>query len=303
MKKWFASFMAAAVVFLGLGIGVYDSLAQEKTANKTTVKKTAAIAAKPAAKTAAKTSAPKALQGKLTIAGSTSVQPFSEVLAESFMAKNKNVHISVQGGGSSQGVQAALSEVADIGASSRDLTEKEKAIGLKEIEIARDGIAVVVNPTNPVKNLTSEQLKEVFSGRYTNWKDVGGRDQKITVVIREAGSGTRDGFESMAMKGKKTEKKALVANSTGAVKTTVAGDPGAVGYMSMASTDNTVKALSIDDVTPSPVTVKNKTYLLNRPFIYIIKFEASGLQKAFIDYVLSPEGQKILAEEGAVPVN
>jgi phosphate transport system substrate-binding protein len=242
------------------------------------------------------------LEGSITVAGSTSVQPFSEVLAEKFMAKNPGTKVNVQGGGSSQGLEAAKTGTAEIGSSSRELTDEEKS-GLKEFVIAKDGIAIVVNPANTLTDLTIAQLRDIYSGKVTNWKEVGGPNAKITLVIREAGSGTRDGFESMVMNKEPVDSKALVSNSTGAVKTTVAGDPNAIGYMSLASVDDTVKALSVEKVQPSESTVSSEEYKLTRPFIYVTKDEPTGLAKAFIDYVLSDEGQTILAGEGAVRIN
>ncbi|MDH7498251.1 MAG: phosphate ABC transporter substrate-binding protein, partial [Syntrophomonadaceae bacterium] len=237
----------------------------------------------------AKEPATPALSGSLTIAGSTSVQPFSEVLAEEFTAKYPEVKINVQGGGSTQGIEAAKTGVADIGASSRELKPEEK--GLKEFVIARDGIAVVVNPANKVDGLTAAQIKDIFLGKITNWKDVGGADAAITLVSREEGSGTRDGFEALVMNKEPVSDKAVVANSTGAVKTTVAGDVNAIGYMSMASLDKSVKALAVDGVAPSAKTVLDGSYKVSRPFIYLTKEEPTGVAKAFIDFVLSDEGQ------------
>lgn len=240
------------------------------------------------------------LSGSITVAGSTSVQPFSEVLAEEFMALHPQVKVNVQGGGSSQGIEAAKSGAAEIGSSSRNLKPEEKV--LKEFLIAKDGIAVVVNPANQVSNLSVAQVKDIFLGKITNWKQVGGKDAKITLVNREAGSGTRDGFESLVMNKKPISDKALIVNSTGAVKTTVAGDPNSIGYMSLASLDNTVKAVAIDGVKPSRETVSTDQYKISRPFIYVTKTEPTGLAKAFIDFVLSDEGQKILEGEGVVRV-
>lgn len=239
-------------------------------------------------------------KGTLTIAGSTSVQPFSEVLAEDFMAENPNVKINVQGGGSSQGIAAVKSGAADIGASSRELKPEEK--GLHEFVIARDGIAVVVNPANNIKNLSMEQLRGIFSGQITNWKQVGGPDHAITVVTREAGSGTRDGFEHLVMNKTEITNKALVCNSTGAVKSTVAGDRSAIGYMSMASIDKSVKTVSVDGVPCTADKILSGEYKISRPFIYLTREDPRGLAKSFIDFVLGEQGQEILKNEGVIPV-
>ena len=241
------------------------------------------------------------LVGTITVAGSTSVQPFSEVLAEAFTAENPKAKVNVQGGGSSQGIEAAKTGAADIGASSRDLKPEEKE-GMKEFVIARDGIAVVVHPSNQVEGLSVDQIRDIFLGKITNWKQVGGSDAQIAVVTREAGSGTRDGFEHLVMNKQPVTDKALVANSSGAVKSTVAGDKNAIGYISMAAIDASVKTLAVDGVKPSKESVKSAEYKISRPFIYVTKGEPTGVAKAFIDFVLGEEGQKLLEDEGAVSI-
>lgn len=241
------------------------------------------------------------LQGTITIAGSTSVQPFSEVLAEKFMEKNPKVKVNVQGGGSGQGITAATSGAAQIGSSSRDLTVQEKA-PLVETKIAMDGIAVVVNPANPVANLTADQIKNIFLGNIKNWNELGGPDATITVVSREEGSGTRSAFEELLLDKQPAVKTAIVQASTGAVKTTIAGDKNAIGYDSLAAVDSTIKALKIDGVDASAVNVKNGSYKASRPFIYLTKGQPEGVSKAFIDFVMSGEGQQIMSQQGAIPV-
>jgi len=242
------------------------------------------------------------LSGTLTIAGSTSVQPFSEVLAEKFMADNQGVTVNVQGGGSSQGVAAAISGAADIGAASRDIKDEEKAQGVKDVEIAIDGIAIVVNPANKVTELTSDQVKNIYLGNIKNWKEVGGDDAAVTVVTREEASGTRDAFMHIIMGKDNIVNSAIVQNSTGAVRTTVSGDKNAIGYISLSKVNKDVKALKIDGVEATEANVKNKTYKLQRPFNYVTKGEPNQLAKAFIDFVLSAEGQKLIEEEGAYSV-
>ncbi|MBP1762381.1 MAG: phosphate binding protein [Firmicutes bacterium] len=243
------------------------------------------------------------LSGTLTIAGSTSVQPFSEVLAEEFQAKNPDVKVNVQGGGSSQGVEAAISGAAEIGSLSRDLKDEEKAkADLIVTPIAVDGVAVVVNPANKVSALTTEDIKNIYIGNIKNWKELGGADAPITVVSREEGSGTRDAFSEIALNKEDIVKDAIIQNSTGAVRTTVAGDKNAIGYISLASVNKDVKALDLDGVKASEANVKNGSYKLQRPFIYITNGDAQGLSKAFIDFVLSDEGQKLIVEEGAFSV-
>ena len=242
------------------------------------------------------------LSGTLTIAGSTSVQPFSEVLAEEFMAKHKDIQVNVQGGGSSQGIEAAVSGAADIGSASRDLEDEEEAKNLISIPIAIDGVAVVVSKDNKVTGLTAEQIKNIYLGNIKNWKEVGGADATITVVTREDGSGTREAFSKGIMNEEDIINSAIVQNSTGAVRTTVAGDKNAIGYVSMASLNSEVKAVKLDGVAATEANVKNGTYKLQRPFIYITKGDPKGIAKEFIDFVLSEEGQKIIVDEGAFTV-
>lgn len=243
------------------------------------------------------------LSGTLTVAGSTSVQPFSEVLAEEFQNQNPDVKINIQGGGSSQGVEAAISGAADIGSASRDLKDDEKTqADLVVTPIAVDGVAVVVNPDSKVTALKMEDIKNIYLGNIKNWKELGGDDAPITVVSREEGSGTRDCFSEIVMDKEDIINTAIVQNSTGAVRTTVAGDKNAIGYVSLASVNDEVKALDLDGVKASEANVKNGTYKLQRPFIYITNGQPSGLSKSFIDFVLSDEGQDIIVEEGAFKV-
>ena len=240
--------------------------------------------------------------GTITVAGSTSVQPFSEVLAEAFMSKNPGVKVHVQGGGSTQGVQTAISGAADIGVSSRELSDQEKESHLVETTIALDGIAVVVHPGNPVNELTREEIENIYLGNITNWKALGGPAGDITVVCREEGSGTRGAFEEIVMNKKSITNKAIIQNSTGAVRTTVAGDPRGIGFVSLASLNQEVKAVNIDGVTPSIENVNNGSYQIARPFLYLTKGQPEGVVKAFIDFTLSREGQQLLVEEGAISV-
>ncbi|TCO79287.1 phosphate ABC transporter substrate-binding protein [Marinisporobacter balticus] len=245
------------------------------------------------------------LSGKIVIAGSTSVQPLSEELAAVFMEKYPEVSVEVQGGGSSVGVKSAADKIADIGAASREIKESEKSLGLTEYVIAKDGIAVVVNPSNKVSDLSLDQIKKIFTGAITNWKEVGGEDQAITVVSREEGSGTRGAFveitkiEEKNAEGKNmdnTTKNALVQPSTGAVKQTVSNTPDAIGYISMGAMDETVKGVKVESVEATEETAKAGTYKIARPFNYLTNGEESEVVKAYITFVLN-EGQEIVKEE------
>jgi len=233
----------------------------------------------------------------INVVGSTSVQPVAEKLAETYMKEHPNVKINVQGGGSSVGIKGAQDGTANIGTSSKDLKPEDKT-GLEEFVLGQDGIVIAVNKENSASGLTKEQLKDVFSGKITNWKDVGGPDATINLITREDGSGTLDAFESIVM-GKDTPIKsdAAVQTSTGAVTEAVKGNPNAIGFVSYASMSDDIKALSIGGVTPSDATIADGTYELQRPFIFLTKGAPTGEVKAFIDWVMGSEGDKILHEE------
>ncbi|TCL66582.1 phosphate transport system substrate-binding protein [Hydrogenispora ethanolica] len=237
-----------------------------------------------------------ALSGTINMVGSTSVQPLAEELAQAFMAKNKGVKIFVQGGGSGAGIKAAMTNSAEIGNSSRELNPDET--GIHETVIAKDGIAIVVHKSNPVSNMSTDQLKKIYAGEYTNWKQVGGPDENIVVVNREAGSGTRGAFEEIVLGKTPNTSKCLVQASTGAVQQSVSITKEAIGYISLGSLDTkAVKALKIDGVEATEKNVLAKTYKIQRPFLMLTKNAPAGLVKTFLDWVLSPEGQKIVAKE------
>lgn len=246
----------------------------------------------------------------ITVNGSTSVQPLAEELAKAFKTKNPNATIDVQGGGSGVGIKSAMDGVVDIGMSSRDLKTEEKS--LKEFKIAVDGIAVIVNPANGVTNLTMEQVMKIYTGEITDWKDVGGKEGKITVVTREEGSGTRGAFIELTKvevkegdkKVDKTVASAITQGSTGAVMTTVAGDPNAIGYASFGSAkDKTdVKMISVDGKACTEENIYAGEYKIARPFLMLSKAEPTGLSKEFIDFILSPEGQEIVAKHSYLKV-
>ncbi|MDD2481538.1 MAG: phosphate ABC transporter substrate-binding protein [Lutispora sp.] len=236
----------------------------------------------------------------IIINGSTSVQPLAEELANAFKAKNPNATIDIQSGGSGIGIKSAMDGVVDIGMSSRDLKPEEKI--MKEYRIATDGIAVILHPENTVNDLSVEQLRQIYSGEITNWKEVGGKDAKITVVTREEGSGTRGAFiELTGLEVKKVDKtlaSAITQGSTGAVMTTVAGDVNAIGFASFGSAkDNTnIKLISIDGAACIEENIYAGTYKISRPFLMLTKDEPTGLAKDFLDFILSSGGQEIVAE-------
>jgi phosphate transport system substrate-binding protein len=237
----------------------------------------------------------------LTLAGSTSLQPFAEKWADAFRAHRPDVQIHVQGGGSTAGVQAALSGAAQIGMSSRALTpdEARRIIG---IPVARDGIALIVNRENRVGDLLLEQARAIYAGEVRNWRQLGGRDAPITVITREEGSGTRGAFETLVMAGRRIAASALVQDSTGAVRQMVASDPAAIGYISIGLVDTTVKALRLRNVEANEANIDAGTYPLVRPFLFVISGDARGAAKDFIDWVTGPEGREITRREGLLPL-
>lgn len=249
--------------------------------------------------------------GTVVTAGSTSVQPLSEELATAFMDANKGITIEVQGGGSGQGIKAVQEKIADFGALSRNVKDEEKASVTKEFVIAKDGVAVIVNQETKIDNLTIEQIQKIFTGEIKNWKEVGGDDAPIVVVSREEGSGTRGAFTEITGVTVKNEagqeidnttKDALVQGSTGAVMQTVATTPNTIGYVSMGSLSDTVKAVKVENVTPSEDAVLSGEYKISRPFLYVTGGELSEAAQKYIDFVLSAEGQKIVKESGFIPV-
>jgi len=237
----------------------------------------------------------------VTIAGSTSVMPFSEKLAEHFMVDHPDYAIDVQGGGSTAGIQACINNTVQIGMSSRQLKEEEMV--LKEIVVCYDGISIIVHPSNPIENLTKKQIKDIFGGRIKNWKELGWVDRRIDAVTREEGSGTRGSFEELIMKSDDIDDGIMVQDSNGSVKEVVATDPYAIGYVSLGLVDKRVKALSVDGIVPSIKNIRNKKYRIIRPFLYLTKEEPRGSVKAFVDFVLSGDGQKTLKKEGLIGIN
>lgn len=235
---------------------------------------------------------------QIIIAGSTSVQPFAEILAEEYMKMHPDISIDIQGGGSSSGIKAALSGTAAIGMSSRDLKGDE--LSLWSAEIARDGLAIIVHPDNTVNELSSAQVQDIYIKAVDNWAQLGGQDGNIHLFTREEGSGTRDAFVSLAMDNADVTPKAMVQDSNGAVRQLVGDDPGAIGYISLGLVNEQVKPVVLDGVTASHENIINGSYKLSRPFLFVSNGDPEGIAKDFIDFVLSEEGRQILTREGLV---
>jgi phosphate transport system substrate-binding protein len=236
----------------------------------------------------------------LIIAGSTSIQPFADKWAEVYMKMYPSRGVNVQGGGSSAGIQACKSGACLIGMSSRELKPDEK--DLTEVVVARDGLAIVVHPSNPVRGLSLDQVKQVFAGDILNWKFLGGPGRAITVVTREEGSGTRGAFQELVMKTTRIYRGAIVQDSNGTVREIVAHDPHSIGYISLGLVNAQVRALALDGVEASEANILNGTYKLVRPFLFLTKGEAPEVVRNFVAFVLSAEGQKLVQEEGLIPV-
>lgn len=245
----------------------------------------------------------KGVEGSVATDGSTSMEKVIGSLGESFTNENKDVKFTYNPTGSGSGITAVSEDRCDIGLSSRNLKDEEKSKGLEETVLALDGIAIIVSPDNDVKDLSTEDIAKIYKGEITNWKDVGGKDAEIVVIGREAGSGTRDGFESIT----KTEnacKYRQELTSTGDVITTVAGNPDAIGYASLASVNKNVKTLKVNGVSPSEKTVQDGSYVIQRPFVIVTKTDKklSKAAQAFFDYITSKDASDIISKAGAVPV-
>jgi phosphate transport system substrate-binding protein len=236
----------------------------------------------------------------MTIAGSTSVQPFAEKLAEVYMQHYPGLLINVQGGGSSAGIMAVQQRAADIGASSRELNASEKK--LYETVIAWDGIAIIVNPACKLDDLSLTDLRQIFEGKMVNWSALNQTPHGIHVITREEGSGTRTAFEELVMKKSDISDNALVQDSNGAVREIVANDPYAIGYISCGLINSQVKALAIDGVSPTSTNIKKTVYKLTRRFLFVTLREPEGKVKEFDNFVLSQKGQMILEKEGLIGV-
>jgi len=244
---------------------------------------------------------------KLQIAGSTTVLPIAEECARVFMEEHPGNRIFVSGGGSSHGVEAVAGETVDIGTASRDLksTEMEAHPDLVSHAVAKDGVAVTVHPSNPVTSLTMEQLQGIYTGTITNWKDVGGTDSEIMVVTREEGSGTRDCFEQAVMIPLKEEitDRAIIQDSNGKMRTTVAGSAQAIGFLSLGYVSSDVSAVRLDGIEPTIGSVQDGSYAISRTLWMITKGNPDSAEQTFLDFVFGDEGQSIVKDVHFIPVN
>lgn len=241
--------------------------------------------------------------GTVATDGSTSMEKVIGSLKETFEADNSGISVTYNPTGSGSGITAAAEGRCDIGLSSRNLKDEEKAKGLTETVLAYDGIAVIVNPENPISDLTLDDIAKIYVGEITNWKDVGGNDAEIVLIGREAGSGTRDGFESITKTAEKCKYRQELT-STGDVIATVAENPAAVGYASLASVKDSVKALQVDGTTPSEETIKDGSYKVQRSFVLVTKTDGklSDAAQKFFDYITSADASDVIKNAGAVPI-
>jgi len=242
-------------------------------------------------------------KGTLKIAGGTAHIPVMKEAAKRIMTRYKDIVITVAGGGSGVGIKQVGEGLVDIGNSGRKPKPEEiEQYGLKMYQWAIAGVGVVVNPANPVKSLTKDQLKDIFSGKIDNWAALGGADHAITLYTRDESSGTREVFWQKALDKGAIGTKALFVPSNGAMKTAIANNPYAIGYVSVGHMDESVTPVALDGVTPTLETVKNGQYGVARGLYSNTKGEPKGLTRLFIEYLLTPEGQQIAAEKGFIPV-
>ena len=274
------------------------------TAQPSAVESSAAESTVAASSEAASAETTTDLSGSISMVGSTSMEKLANALSEAFMEEYPDVTVTAEFVGSGAGIEAVTNGTADIGNSSRSLKDEEKAAGVVENVVAIDGIAVCVDPANEVVDLTKEQLTNIYNGTITNWKEVGGADEPIIVIGREAGSGTRGAFEELVDL-KDACKYANELDSTGAVIAKVASTPGAIGYASLDALDDSVKALSLEGVEATAENIKAGNYFLSRPFVMATKGEISeqnDLVQAWFDFVLGDEGQQVASEVGLITV-
>ena len=292
MRKMMAM-LSAAVVAVGV-MGCGGNAATDSNADANTTSQ--------AADATTDTTASADLSGKITLAGSTSMEKLANAMAEAFMEKYPNVTVAPEFTGSGAGLESLAKGTVDIGDASRALSDDEKAGGAVENIVAIDGIAVITDSENAVQDITSEQLAQIYTGEITNWSDLGGADEQIVVIGREAGSGTRDAFEELNDV-KDACKYAQELDSTGAVLAKVAATPGAIGYVSLDVVDDTVKALQLNSVDATEDNILAGTYVLQRPFVMATMGEISeqnDLVKAFFDFIHSEEGQQVITSVGLI---
>ncbi len=304
MKKNGMKVMAvigSAVMAAGMLAGCGNSNTAATTA--TTAAETKAEESKTEAAATTEAQAANAdLSGSISMVGSTSMEKLANAVSEAFMEKYPKVTVTAEFVGSGAGIEAVTNGTADIGNSSRNLKDEEKANGVAENIVAIDGIAVVVDPANTVEDLTKDQLTSIYDGSVTNWKDVGGNDAPIVVVGREAGSGTRGAFEEL-LKLEDACKYSNELDSTGAVMAKVASTPGSIGYVSLDVLDDTVKAVKLDGAEPTEENIKAGKYFLSRPFVMATKGEISeqnDLVKALFDFIYSDEGSELVKSVGLI---
>ena len=246
-----------------------------------------------------------ALSGSISLSGSTSMEKVCEALAETFMEEYKDITVTVEYTGSGAGIESVTNGMCDIGNSSRNLKDSEKEKGVVENIIAIDGIAVIVNPASEVENLTKDELIKIYTGEIKNWKELGGKDENIVVLGREAGSGTRSAFEELL----KIQDLCVYAgeiDSTGGVKAKIASTEGTIGYVSLDVVDDTVKALKLDGIEATEANIKGGSYLLSRPFVMATKGDIASqneLVKPWFDYINSPKGQEVIKSVGLILPN
>ena len=297
------------LALIGAGILAVTTLVACGNSNATTAQPSTAESSAAESTVAASSEAAPAettadLSGSLSMVGSTSMEKLANALSEAFMEEYPDVTVTAEFVGSGAGIEAVTNGTADIGNSSRSLKDEEKAAGVVENVVAIDGIAVCVDPANEVADLTKEQLTNIYNGTITNWKEVGGADEPIIVIGREAGSGTRGAFEELVDL-KDACKYANELDSTGAVIAKVASTPGAIGYASLDALDDSVKALSLEGVEATAENIKAGNYFLSRPFVMATKGEISeqnDLVQAWFDFVLGDEGQQVASEVGLITV-
>ena len=298
MKRFISIVLAAA-----MALTMAACSQTEEPAPSTEPAAVSTDAATAAPSTAAPTEA-QTLSGTVSTDGSTSMEKVIGALGESFMLANEDVTFTYNPTGSSSGITAVAEGRCDIGLASRNLKDEEVSQGLNATILAYDGIAVIVNPENTVADLEMETISKIFTGEITNWSEAGGADGEIVVIGREAGSGTRDGFEELTGTADLCQYRQELT-STGDVITAVSQNPNAIGYASLASVKDSVKAVSVNGVAPSEETVKDGTYLIQRPFVLVTVEgkELNPVAQAFFDYITSAEANEVITAAGVVPAN